>query len=113
MKEETNGDSIKLTVPGLIMTFFKRQGPWAALALILLAALLGWIPSPMLRMLDILNRQVQVLEAHDRNSSVLRQEIIESTNYQNSLLRTLCRSMVPQAQQAACEPRYKGYEEKP
>lgn len=82
------------------------------IALILLAALLGWVPSPMITMLDVLKTQAAIQIHHDMDTQALRRELLTSTEYQAMLMRTICRSIVPAQSHYQCEPRYKGWEEK-
>jgi hypothetical protein len=105
------------------MVEIKTPGGWAGRVLghnltiyifagALLAALLGWIPSPMTNALNSFEKVANALQSHDQKSSELRQQITDSMNYQNALLRTICRGITPANLQMQCEPRYRGYEEK-
>lgn len=117
MTAELEGE---MNLKQIILTFVKDpDARWSIFAVVLLAALLGWIPSPMTRqqeqqqlMLNLLQNQILSLQAHDRNSMEARVEASRQQNYANMLLRTLCRSVAPAQRQMECEPRYGGYEEK-
>lgn len=111
MTENSGDDTVKIKLPSIFMQILNKHGPITVVAFILLAALLGWIPSPMTTMLNMLSRNVEALESHDRTSAGLRTQIVKGTEYQNILLRSICRSLLPKEQQAQCEPKYLGYEE--
>jgi len=82
-----------------------------SMCIILLAALMGWIPSPITAMLQAQREQIEVLRIHEREGAISRREIAASTDYQNILLRTLCRNLVAKYDLTQCEPRYRGYDE--
>ena len=104
----------------LFLEFIKHpEARMSVLCVVLLAALLGWIPSPMTRqqdqqaiMLQLLQNQIDSLRAHDKNSTEARAEASRQQNYANMLLRTLCRSIATAQMQQQCEPKYQGYEER-
>lgn len=95
-----------------ISDLIQKLGPTTVLIGILFSALMGWIPTPLTRTLDVLERQTIVLQQHDSNSSAARREQASATLYQNMILRTICRGIVPAQNQTQCEPRYMGWEEK-
>lgn len=83
----------------------------SAVAAILLAALLGAIPSPMTQMLILLAAQNQTLTNHSMETAAQRDEIRQQLQYQNIILRSICRGIVPSQNQSQCEPSYQGYQE--
>jgi F420-0:gamma-glutamyl ligase-like protein len=95
-----------------VSDLIQKLGPTTVLIGILFSALMGWIPTPLTRTLDVLEKQTMVLQQHDANSSSARREQSSATLYQNMLLRTICRGIVPAQNQSQCEPRYMGWEEK-
>lgn len=84
-----------------------------AVATILLAALLGWIRTPMSDIVIFQQEQINLLRAHIEYSASAKREDAALTDYQNMLLRTLCRNLVAKQDLLQCEPRYRGYEEPP
>lgn len=95
-----------------VSDLIQKLGPTTVLIGILFSALMGWIPTPLTRALDVLEKQTTVIQQHDRNSGDARREQVSATLYQNMLLRTICRGIVPAQNQSQCEPRYMGWEEK-
>lgn len=91
------------------------QNPQSTLVIfcaVLLAALMGWIPTPLTQSLNILEKTVALIERHQDDT---RQEIARRTaadTYEGMLLRAICRNQVPLNAQGQCEPRYRGWEEK-
>jgi hypothetical protein len=81
-------------------------------ASVLLFALLGWIPSPMTMALASLQAQAETLARHERDSQAQRAEFIQTLQYQSVIMRSICRGIVPAANQHQCEPTYRGYEER-
>lgn len=109
-----------MTLVEMVGVFIKNpDARMSIFCAVLLAALLGWIPSPMteqqannLRMLKLLEQQGDAMRAHDQNGSEERREQTAQARYANMLLRSLCRGIVPAQNQHQCEPKYYGWEEK-
>ena len=81
-------------------------------ACVLLGVLLGWVKSPLTEIVVLQQKEVDVLQSIIQTSLATRRESMASIEYQNMLLRTLCRSISKNEQQSlACEPYYRGYEE--
>ena len=79
---------------------------------VLLAALMGWIPSPLTQSLNVLEKTVTVLEKHDQSTREANVARAYATRYQNMLLRSICRNEAPLKEQGQCEPKYDGFQEK-
>jgi hypothetical protein len=99
----------------LLFQFALQHGPWAFLALILIAAMLGWIQSPLKDQIDHVERTIVENRAEISKN---RFEIMESRKsleavheYQNILLRLMCRELVPLQKAGTCEPKYRGWTE--
>lgn len=86
-------------------------GPNFAFTAVLLAAIMGWIDNPMTRAMTQNAEMIQVIRVHDNSSIQLRRELLAAFEYNNLLVRTLCKNMVPATAQFQCEPRYRGYDE--
>ena len=102
-----NGELVSSTIKEIV----KFYGPAGAVAVVLFAALIGWIPSPVQSSLEILKKQTEIQEANQKEIAGLRQEMQSAVMYQNMLLRTICRGIVTKEYQTQCEPYYRGYKE--
>src|SRR5689334_23356148 len=113
-------DADEMSLRTIFLEFIHHpEARWTLLCVVLLAALLGWIPSPMTRqqdqntiMLSLLQNQIDAINRHDKSSNDARRELTAQTTYSNMLLRSLCRSVVTAQRQQECEPKYQGYEER-
>jgi len=112
MAEPTQSPMQPFQIATFISDLIQKLGPTTVLIAILFGALMGWIPTPLTRTLDILEKQTSAIQQHDANSAAARREQYSATLYQNMILRTLCRGIVPSQNQTQCEPRYMGWEEK-
>jgi len=79
-------------------------------AVLLLAVFLGWIKSPLTEVLSLQQQQIAIMAQNLQSAQQFRNEERITLEYQNVLLRTLCRNFAKD--QTQCEPRYFGYEEK-
>jgi len=81
-------------------------------ACLLLGAILGWIKSPLTETLEMQNKLIISLQQHELETLASRQDLIDGTNYQNALLRILCRNLVTKQDLSSCEPSWRGYSER-
>lgn len=83
------------------------------IACILLAVFLGWLKSPLSEVVFQQQQQIAIMNQLLKQREIARYEDREGREYQNMLLRILCRAIIKEAQtnSSACEPRYRGYEE--
>lgn len=81
-------------------------------ACLLLGAILGWIKSPLSETLALQEKLIMNLQQHELETLAARQDLIDGTNYQNALLRVLCRNLVAKQDLSACEPSWRGYSER-
>ena len=106
----SNGiDDIKIgDIKSLAWRLLLQHGPWALLTIFLIATILGWLPSPQSKQIELL--EGLILENRKNIIAAGRQQEVDAA-YQNVLLRAMCRNMVPLQQQGQCEPTYYGYDE--
>jgi hypothetical protein len=83
------------------------------IACVLLAVFLGWFESPLTKVVQQQSQQIQLLTQVLQTAQLNRQEERATFEYQNLLLRTLCRTYAKPELQLQCEPRYRGFEEPP
>jgi hypothetical protein len=82
-----------------------------AIACVLLGVLLGWLESPLTKVVSQQAQEIGLLTQVLRQAEVNRTHADSMIEYQNILLRTLCRTYAKEGLQAQCEPRFRGYEE--
>lgn len=87
-------DDVK-DIKSTIIAFTLQHGPWAVLAVTLLAAELGWLKSPLM---DSLND-------HEWDAIERYNNTVQAINYNSAMLRAICLNLAKdQEQQVRCQP---------
>jgi hypothetical protein len=101
-------EKIDVSLP-VWLNILVNQGPTTTALLLLIAVVLGWIPSEML----------EKSRANTANINLIRGQMEQMLNlqwtyneYQNVLLRSICRQIAPLDKQGQCDPLFKGYDER-
>jgi len=82
-----------------------------SIACVLLAVLLGWLKSPLTEIVNQQAQEIALMTQVLRQAEINRAHADSMIEYQNVLLRTLCRTYAKEGLQTQCEPRFRGYEE--